>query len=239
MLTPLQTNIKTDEYKNLGLNNEDYEISTANFVSDKDCKKRKIQNAVLVVKLSDWTRQHSNGFETLLDQNNVLFGDVTHLLLDLKINQQRTKIPSQEVLNSRYGSLVEKDQIAELDQSKVNLSVTLFEKGARDQSTNSFNIEYFIEIDQTTMADQWLRILLPLNEFKAYTEQDYSSSPAKLSDYRQQAIFGFRINPETHNGKQLRNLLGDGWNDKIQESFKETDISLSRIELLNFTKLVQ
>ena len=221
------------EYKELRLSNKDYQISSVAYVSDKTCETRKIQNAVLVVKLSDWTRQHSNGFEALLDKDNVYYGNVTHVLLDLKINAQRTQVPSQDELNSRYSSLLEANQLAELDQSKVNLGITLFAKGARDQSTRSFNIEHIFAIDQTRLADQWLRIVLPLDQFSAFTQQNYSNISANLKDYTQEAIFGIRINPETHNGKQLRNLIGDRWHDDIQESFKEIDISLSRIELLN------
>ena len=221
------------EYTTLALTSNAYTISLDNFVIDHECDNRKIQHGILAGKLNDWTHQHSNGFETLLDQDNISYGNITHILIDLKIQSEHTDIPSQEVLSSKYGQYLTAEQLTELDQSKVNLGITLFSEDARDQSTESFNAEYILEVDQISFADQWLRVLIPLAHFTTFTQQNYVSNPVNINDYLDEAIFGFRITPETTNGKQLRNLMGDQWNENIPETFKETSMSLSRIEFLN------
>jgi len=109
----------------------------------------------------------------------------------------------------------------------------LFEDGSLDQSSESFNLEYFLEIDQDIYADQWLRVLMPLTAFNAYTEKEYQATAQDFNDYNKVSIKGFRINPENSHGKQLRNLLGDAWSEDIPETFKEASISLRRIEFLS------
>jgi len=225
---------KTDyEYSSLRLDDTAYDISKSHHKADQSCDGALVQDAILVLKLSDWTRQHSNGIETILDSNTILFGDVSHVMLDIRINTKDTYILNDQKLRERYGEYLSDEQFAQFDQGKVNLGITLFEDGSLDQSSESFNLEYFLEIDQDIYADQWLRVLMPLTAFNAYTEKEYQTTAQDFNDYNKVPINGFRINPENSHGKQLRNLLGDAWSEDIPETFKEASISLRRIEFLS------
>jgi len=229
----IRTEEPNGEYDALALDDTDYEVSQNNYRLDKGCDGEKVQNAILVAKLSDWTRQHSNGFETILDTESVTFGELSHVMMDIRINSVGTRILDKHALKKRYYSYLTPEQFEEFDRGKVNLGITLFEKGALDQSTESFNLETFIEIDQTRYADKWLRILIPLSEFHAYTEKEYQGVTRSLNDFKKTMVNGFRINPENSHGKQLRNFLGDDWSADIPETFKEMSISLRRIEFLS------
>ena len=221
------------EYSSLRLDDTAYDIRKARHKADQSCDGALVQDAILVLKLSDWTRQHSNGIETILDSNTVLFGDVSHVMLDIRVNTKGTYIINDQQLRERYGEYLSDEQFAQFDQGKVNLGITLFEDGSLDQSSESFNLEYFLEIDQDIYADQWLRVLMPLTVFNAYTEKEYQATAQDFNDYNKVSIKGFRINPENSHGKQLRNLLGDAWSEDIPETFKEASISLRRIEFLS------
>lgn len=229
-------NNENEEYQALSLSWNNYAISQSRHVNEVSCRETKVQNAILVVKLSDWTRQHSNGFETLLDQPNIRFGDVSHVLIDLRLNGKGTAIPSPELLRKRYGNYLSEEEFDEFDHGKANLGVTLFEDGALDQSTTSLNAEYFLEIDQQRYFDQWLRIVIPITEFHAYLEKDYARTTVEFEDFTNTLMNGLRINPETRQGKQLRNFLGDQWNASLPETFKEMSVSIRRVELLKVDK---
>ena len=229
----IQTSKPNGEYASLKLEDIDYQITKDNYQSDDSCDGIKVQHAVLVMKLSDWTRQHSNGFEAIVDNKAITFGDVTHVLMDIRVNSIKTNILDYDALKSRYKEYLTEDQFKQFDQGKVNLGITLFEEGALDQSTESLNVEIFLEIDQLVYADRWLRVLMPISAFSAYTEKNYDTTERDIGNFATTKVNGFRVNPENSQGKQLRNLLGEAWTKDISETFKEMSISLRRIELLS------
>lgn len=228
----IQTNKEGGEYSALKLSNKDYLISLDNYVADKSCAFSKVQHATLVVKLSDWTRHHSNGYETLIDNDELAFSDVGYLLIDLKINRVGTAIDDLDLLRQRYDDYLTAEEFSEFDQGKVNLGLALFDSGALDQSTNSLNAELIISIDQDLYFDQWIRVIAPTTDFNAYFEKDYTRNAADLLDYGATKIGGFRLKAESSHGQQLRNILGDNWSEHLPETFKEVSVRLRRIELL-------
>lgn len=228
----IEKNKSNGEYKSLLLEDKDYRIRPEAHRSDPSCEGEKVQSAILVVKLNDWTRQHSNGLETTFSNLGPRFNDVKYVALDLRVNSSNTKIETQDSLKRRYAKYLPKPDFIKFDQGKVTLGVTLFEKGALDQSTQSFNAELVLEIDQAIYADKWIRLVLPLYDFNLYTQREYQNTEASLDQYGESHVYGFRINPETSNGKQLRNLLGESWDESIPETFKQMSVSIRRISLL-------
>lgn len=228
----IQVDKPNGEYRALKLSDADYAISPDYYVADKSCAFAKVQNAILVVKLSDWTRQHSNGFETIVDNKELTFADVGYVLLDLKVNSVGTAIDDIKTLRHRYDDYLTDEEFAKFDQGKVNLGITLFEEGALDQASESLNVELFLSIDQNLYFDQWLRVIAPISDFNAYMEKDYIRTVTNLSTHQAKNIKGFRISPENSHGMQLRNFLGANWSEHLPETFKEMSISFRRIELL-------
>ena len=229
--------VNNDEFSALKLSNSSYQITDKNHKSDHSCDQQNTYQTTLVVKLSDWTRQHANGLEATLDSNTIKFGGVSHLLLDLKIHRNGTYINPLNVLQRRYATLFSEKlnspmSMNRLDNAKTHLGITLFENGATDQSTASFNAHYILEVDQHAFYDQWLRVAIPITAFSSFIQKEYQNTHSELRHHSNTDIKGIRITAETSQGKQLRNLLGDKWHDSIPESFKEISISLSQIALI-------
>lgn len=93
-------------------------------------------------------------------------------MMYLCINRQGTRIVDQQGFVDHYQSSWASEQFIKLDQGTINLGTTLFDDGALDQSTEPFNLECFIERDQTLYFDKWVRGLIPLSEFQADTEKN-------------------------------------------------------------------
>jgi len=227
----IEASNQATDYAGTRLAAEDYRIDASKFLPDATCDAVAVQNAVLVVKLSDWTQQHVNGIEANFDSDDINLNEISHVLLDLRLNRQYTSIADNKVLLQRYGDHLTVDQLAQLDNGKANFSITLFAEKVSGNSSTTVNAEFFFEIAQENYFDQWLRVMVPINELDVYFEQEYERTEAALTDFSE-PIKGFRLNPETSKGKQLRNLLGDTWEQSIPETFKEMSISIRRIELL-------
>jgi len=221
------------EFASLTLDDSDYSISRDNYLSDESCEGKKVQNVILVMKLSDWTRQHSNGIEAVLEGRDIAFGDITHVLMDIRVNSTGTFILNPDALNDSYKLYLEPEQFKQFDQGKVNLGINLYHQGSPNPFSEALNLELFVEIDQAIYADRWVRILMPLSEFKANTDKASSGVTRELRDVHKAKVNGLRINPENSQGKQLRNLIGSDWSADIPETFKQMSISLHRIELLS------
>ncbi len=219
------------EFSNLG-STSTLNLKSDGYVQDPICNDVFVQNTILVVKLSDWTRQHSTGLEAQFAPHNVRFGDVAHVLMDVRLNSLDTRVLSAEQLKHRYSDYVSVQQLTEVDQGKVNLGITLFGDGALDQSSESFNSESIIEIDQSLLFDKWLRVIIPLSDFQSFKQKDYQNSSVDIKEFSRESIQGIRINAETSQGKQLRNVMDEQWTVDIPENFKQISISFRAIELL-------
>jgi len=225
-------NDKDVEFKGIKLSAEQYQISPERFNVDKSCNGVKTQKAILVKKYSTWQHQHANGIETYLSDPHLLLANIKKIVLDLKINQNHSSIPSNTLLHKAYGKYLSKSQFATFDNSKVNLGITLFETGASNQATSSLNVDKFIEIDQQKYFDQWIRISIPVTEMNYYRELNYAATPVEYNQTKKALITGFRLNPETLNGKVLRNYLGDNWTEEHPKLFKEISISIKDIYII-------
>ena len=228
--------LESSEFSSLKLSDDQYGIRQTKIQVDKKCLVSEISEIALVVKLADWTRQHANGIEIILDDKNVPFSDLQALAIDLRLNRDATNIPTTDLIKTRYGHDFSDSQLENLDRGKVNLGVVFFEQGALDQSSESLNIETIFEIDQFQYFDKWIRVVLPISVFNVFTERDYKRTSIALNDVPEARIFGFRMVAETSQGKQLRNLVGNEWDESTTETFKQISLSIRNIELLKSSK---
>jgi len=223
---------KTAEFSSLAQQNSAYKISQEQYsANDPDCDGVATQKAVLVAKLSDWTHQHANGLEAKITGQELSYADIANLVLDLKLSTANTKIMGPKGLQQRYQTWLQPAQLDKLDNGKATLLVTLFAKGALDQHSRSLSAEYFIELDPLRMADRWLRLIIPISDFEFYYEQEYARETVAAGAEITELIEGFRLTAESHQGVQIRNLMKDGWNSQIPETFKEIGLEIRRIAL--------
>tara|TARA_B110000881_G_C18305850_1_gene379401 strand:- start:63 stop:485 length:423 start_codon:yes stop_codon:yes gene_type:complete len=129
-----------------------------------------------------------------------------------------------------YSSFLNADQLAELDDNKINFGITIFEAGFNDQSTASFNAHIFLELDQTQYFDQWVKVTIPANSLNFYTEQNWGATTIKAEDFADTTILGLRINPETQAGKVVRHSTNDTFDSNTPpEAFKEMNVAFKKV----------
>lgn len=216
------TNGSTTEWANLKKTGTHYNFSTSAKTNDS-CSNVDTINMVLVKKIADWDRQHSNGFERNILAHGYKFGDIENLVVDIKINSANTSIPSVASLKTTYASYVNAATIDALDEGKVNVDITLHD------GANLFG-KIIVQLDQETLKDQWVRVTVPMNKVSFYQEINYNRTTKTLADLSNVVIQRMLIVGETKKGAVLRGDINP-WTTSVPETFKELDLSFKKIEL--------
>lgn len=216
------TNGSTTEWANLKLADSNYNFS-ANAKVNSSCNSVDTLDMLLVKKIADWDRQHSNGFERSILAYGYKFGDIENLVFDVKINSTKTSIPSVASIKTTYASYVNATTVDALDDGKVNIGITL------GDSTN-LNGAIIVQLDQTALSDQWVRVTIPMDKLSFYQEINYNRTPKTLADLSNVVIKRLLVVGETKSGAVLRGNINP-WSTSIPETFKEMDLSFKKIEL--------
>lgn len=215
------TNGSTTEWANLKKSGATYNFSTSAKTNDS-CNGIDSINMVLVKKIADWDRQHSNGFERNILAHGYKFGDIENLVVDIKVNSTNTSIPSVTSLKTTYASYVSAATIDALDEGKVNVDITLHD------GANLFG-KIIVQLDQETLKDQWVRVTVPMNKVSFYQEINYNRTNKTLADLSNVIIQRMLIVGETKKGAVLRGDINP-WSTSAPETFKEMDLSFKKIE---------
>lgn len=198
--------------------------------ADAGCAEAPVVNALLVKKYHNWHQQHLSGLEAAFPDGAVALGRVDEVVLVLKINGNGTFVPTAELYREAYGDLLTPEQLAELDDQQVTLELTLFDANHAnhaDQSIPSLNGTYYLSLNQAEVADQWLKVTVPIAAFDFYFQENWEETSVAREEQLQQKLVGLRINPETRSGKVVRNYLLDKYSGAAPKLFKEIDLSLS------------
>ncbi|HSC68133.1 MAG TPA: hypothetical protein VLC79_10605 [Cellvibrio sp.] len=215
------TNGSATEWKNLKLAGSNYNFSTSAKMNSS-CNDVDTIDMILVKKINDWDHQHSNGFERKIVSLGYKFGDIENIVLDLKVNSASTSIPSIETLKTTYSSYTSASNIEALDEGKVNVDITLHDG-------KNLNGKIIVQLDQTTLADQWVRVTVPMSEVYFYEEINYVRTPKPLADLSNVVIDRLLVVGETRKGAVLRGDI-TSWSTSIPETFKEANLSFKKIE---------
>lgn len=229
------------EYANLSGASQvaDYYLGSNRIAADAGCNGRSIHTGTWLKKYRDTDNQHSNGFNTGLNRS---FGDIETIVLELRINSDKTDIPTFQELEDKYAStLTGTDGVARLDKGKVVFGLTL---GNPDANDNSIRGEMYIEIDQDMYADQWVRVTVPKDQMFFWRGAPWVKEPVSLSEANSAQAGYIYLNPETKGtgqpqtyGNVVRDIYGySKWteqppNPMPQEDFKEMNISIRTFEV--------
>lgn len=216
------TNNSVTEWTNLKLAGSNYNFDNHSKI-DSSSNGFNTLKIVLLKKIADWNHQHANGFECNILASGYKFGDIEKLVFELKINSDKTNIPTVESLKNRYAGYVNESTVDSMEDGKVNIGITL------SDSTN-LNGTFIFQLDQTILSDKWVRVTIPINKLLFYQEINYNHTAKKLTDLSNVVIKRMLIVGETRNGAVLRSNI-NSWNDTIPETFKEIDITFKKIEL--------
>ncbi len=219
------------EFAGLQQPREAYTIGSANRAPDPTCGDQPTYQVVLVKKLADWDRQHANGLEPRLPNGELTFGEVDSLILDLKVDSDRTYLPTPAALAVAFGEQLTQAQLAEWESGQVNLGLTLLEPGFNNQAVASYNLGTIVAIDPAQYADQWIRVTISAEALDAYLEENYARTDVDSAEIANHDVIGLRINPETQNGSVLRSYVQDAFDPATPEQFKEMGLSLRTVAI--------
>ena len=218
-------------FETVALEPGDYAASAKQYLPDATCDGANTLDLVLAKKTYDWDKQHANGIESQFPGEGLTFGDVTALVLDVRLDAERSVLPQPDDYAAHYGDLLTPEQLEELDRGNVNLELTLFGSGATaDQPF--MNAGLIVEIDPDEFADGWVRVKVPRGSLSFYTEQNYERTGVTGIDHQELLVQGLRINPETSSGNEVRVYVGDAFDPQAKdEMFKEMGIAFHTIEI--------
>ncbi|BCE02071.1 hypothetical protein [Marinicellulosiphila megalodicopiae] len=214
----------------LKLSSDNY---SAKVVADSTCNNAATYQNVLVKKYANWDAQHVNGIEPQFSADDIKLEQLESIVLELKVSKNKSSIPSKKQISDLYQSYLNADQLAQLDDNKINFGITIFEAGFNDQSTASFNANIYLELDQADYFDQWVRITIPASSLNYFTEQNWGQTSIDPVEFAQTQVLGLRINPETQTGKVVRASISDTFEANTPtETFKEMNVSFKKVAFI-------
>jgi hypothetical protein len=213
------------EWKLLANTGATYNFSI-NAKLNESCNSVDTINIVLAKKIADWDLQHMNGLERNILSYGYKFGDINSLVVDLKLNSAKTKIPSLTTLKATYSSYVSETEIEKLDEGKANVDITFHDGGNLWGKIN-------IQLNQDNAKDQWVRVTVPVDKINFYEQIGYNTpTPKTLAQMSSVVIKRMLVVGEVKNGSVLRAPIGEAkWSSSVPESFKEMDLSFKKFEL--------
>jgi hypothetical protein len=218
-------------FESVALESSAYAVGAKQYLPDATCGGANTLDLVLAKKTYDWDKQHANGIESQFPGDELTFGEIGAIVLDIRLDPARSVLPSAAEYEAAYGDLLSAQQLAELDGGKVNLELTLFGSGsAGDQPP--MNAGLIIEIDPEEFGDGWLRVKVPREDLVFYTEENYERTVVGPDVNQDALVHGLRINPETSSGNEARFYVGDAFDPRAKEElFKEMAIAFHTIEI--------
>lgn len=215
-----------NEWANLAYASSTYKIPN-NAAVNSSCSDVDTINTILVKKVANWHRQHSNGFGRTITSFGQNFGKIKELVFDVKVNSAKTKTYTPAELKTLYGSYLSDTSVIDaMDAGKVNIGITL-------ETSNNLRAAIAIEIDQSLYADQWVRVTIPMSSLYYYEEINYQPSTRDAALFGNLVVNNVLIVGETRSKAVLRGNIA-GWTDTSPtpppEYFKEMDISFKKIE---------
>lgn len=225
-------NTAVNAYQNAVRETAVYRINADNTQPDPTCNNQQTFQAILVKKYVNWDQQHANGIEPQFGFENISFGQLDSIVLDLKVESERSHIFTNEQLQAQFGDQMTSDQLQAWENGNVNLAITLFEDGYNQQSTPTFHGSLIIDIDQAQYDQQWLRLTIPAQSLNYYTEMNWERTPAEPTEFADHTILGLRINPETKNGNVLRHYMPEPFDTTTTEYLKEMGLTISQLAII-------
>ena len=220
-----------NEFANLSRPNyeTDYNPSSVQTESDSTCGNAQTYTVTWVKKLADWDHQHSNGSKVGVYRS---FGQIDSVVIEMKINSDKTSVPSKAQQQSLYGSILSASELNQLDNGKVAFAVSLV-SGDGASATRG---EVYLELDQNALADQWIRVRIPAENMRYWTGEEWAKQDLQLSSLQGVQIQDLFFNPETRGndpdvyGNVVRNFTYPDW-PMPTEDFKELNISIKKFEI--------
>lgn len=221
------------EFANLTQTSDAYDISYQHVLT-KSGESLEI-NTILVKKIIDWTRQHSNGIKLIFSETSPTVGQLDKLTFKLSIDLNQLTLPNNVEIFSSYQL---GDKRAEAEKALLSdiayLNFTLFGRFHDDQQRASILATKIVALPMSADNQDWFSLELNVADFDYYWQQDWQERSAKHKEVIQEKILGLIITAESKNTKTLRNYLASDLPADFEEHFIEIPIKLSTSSQLFF-----
>lgn len=215
-----------EEFKQLRLLSSAYHINATELALDN--QKHLEVSTVLVRKLANWERQHSNGIDINLASKNVTFGNFKALDLGLVINAEKSAIPSVDRAVNHFSAEINANIIAEqwLEELLVEpakITFTFVGQGVDGPQTKTAIARYSYLVSD---VDEAVNLSITQADLAFYWQQNYQQQQSSLSDLSSEKIVGMTVTLDTGNNKTLRQYINEAGQHKFPQPMKELFVEL-------------
>lgn len=223
------------EFSNLTQGSSAYDISYKNVLAEHGLNLE--INTVLVKKIINSTRQHSNGIKLIFSDNPPAIGQLDKLSFELKVHYDQMALPSKAKVLMSY-NLGSKQ--AEVEKVLLNdtayLNFTLFGRSHDDQQLESILATKIVALPMKADNQDWFTLELNMANFHYYWQQNWQERPVKRKDVKQEKILGLLITAESQNAKTLQYYLTSELLAGFEEHFIEIPINIRTSAQLYFNE---
>jgi hypothetical protein len=218
-------------------------------LTKNECYNREI---ILVKKLIHNKRQHVNGIELTLDEQELTFGSLASFKMRFQLNHGLSFTPQTAsllaVVNTALQHKEQQHKEQALQQKIINalidqnitFKLMFYGENHSDYTVKTAYAEKLIVLppnlpDVVLDADStvseltdstWLELEIKSTDLTAYWQQNWQETPTTLSELSQQPILGFILVAETPSGKTLESLVGgfSEANVKLKDKLKNKEL---------------
>lgn len=186
-------------------------------------------HTVLLRKIADWDKQHTNGLSLNFEKYQLTFSQLLSLSFTLAIDEGKSFIPSVNSANQHFSIPLHKNTINvnwlnELLAEPPMLKITLVGSDHQDQKIKTPIAQFSYPILQFNNSQ--LINIRPL-ELSYYWQKNYLKAKTDLAQIGDETITGALITLDTANNKTLRSYLSGNDRDNFPSYIKEMYIELA------------
>jgi len=182
---------------------------------------------VLVKKVINWTRQHSNGIKLIFSENPPTVGQLEKLTFELRIDKNQLTLPNDIKIFNSYQLGDKRAEAAKALLSDIAyLNFTLFGRFHDDQQRASILATKIVALPMVAENQDWLSLELNMSDFHYYWQQNWQETTVIRKEVEQEKILGLLITAESKNTKTLRHYLASDLPADFEEYFIEIPIKL-------------
>lgn len=215
-----------EEFKQLRLLSSAYHINATELTIGN--QKHLEVSTVLVRKLANWERQHSNGIEINLASKNVTFGNFKTLDFGLVINAKKSVIPSIDRAVDHFSAEINANSIDDqwleellVEPAKITFTFVGEGHGGAQVKTAIASYRYLV-----SDVDEAVNLSITQADLAFYWQQNYQQQQSSLTDLSGEKIVGMIVTLDTGNNKNLRQYINEAGQHKFPQDMKELFVEL-------------
>jgi len=223
------------EYSNLTQSRSSYDISYKKIGSGQQ-ESLEI-STILVKKIINWNRQHSNGIKLLFSDNPPKVGQLDKFTLQLKVDHNQLVLPSNSIVFAPYNlDIKEAEAKNGLLNNVTYLNFTLFGRFHDDQQIASILASKIVALPVKANNHDWFSLELNMADFNYYWQQNWQETTVIPKEVKQEDILGMLITAESKNTKTLRHYLSEDLPEDFEEHFIEIPIKIRTSAQFSFNE---